>query len=79
MISQSKKSNLNKIALTSLMLFLLFNFSFAQDTAKTSNEASPLKELKGFTQTFYYIPGYEARAETIALLMEQACIFLKKR
>jgi len=78
MISQSNKSNLKKVALISLMLLLLCNFSFAQDTEKTSNEPSPLKELKGFTQTFYYSPGYEARAETIALFMEQAGIFFKK-
>ncbi len=55
-----------------LALLLLLNISFAQDTVMTTTEPFQLEELKGFTQTFYYSPGHEARAKNIAVLMEDA-------
>lgn len=63
---------LEKTIHISLALLLLCDFSFSQDTAKTAAGPVPLNELKGFTQTFYYSPGHEARAKTIAVLMENA-------
>ncbi|MGZ8523744.1 MAG: hypothetical protein ACXWV1_04905 [Chitinophagaceae bacterium] len=62
----------------SLALLLLCNFSFSQDTAKTATEPFPLKELKGFTQTFYYSPGHETRAKNIAVFMENAGNYFQK-
>lgn len=47
------------------------NLSFGQDSGKTA-EPKALEELKGFTQTFYYSTGQEARARSIAELMENA-------
>lgn len=61
-----------------LALLMLCNISFAQDTEKPAAEQLPLKELKGFTQTFYYSPGHEARAKNIALFMEHAGSYFQK-
>lgn len=55
-----------------LAFLLLCNFSFGQEKAQKTTEPYPLKELHGFTQTFYYSPGYEARAEEIAVFLEDA-------
>jgi hypothetical protein len=54
------------------VLTLLCNSSFAQDNEKTATEPLPLEELKGFTQLYYYSPGHETRAKTIAVFMENA-------
>ena len=61
----------NTIHIT-LALLLLCNFSCAQDTTKIAASSSPLEQLKGFTQTYYYSPGHEARAKSIAVFMERA-------
>ena len=54
-----------------LVLILFYNFSFAQETAKNT-EPSPLEELNGFTQTYYYSPGHKERAKDIAKFLEEA-------
>lgn len=64
--------------LTAFALLLLCKMSFAQGTAKTTTEPFPLKELKGFTQTFYYSPGHEVRANNIAVFMENAGNYFQK-
>jgi len=61
-----------------LALLLFSNFSFAQDTSNTATEPFPLEELAGFTQSFYYSPGHEARAKHIAVFMENAGIFFQQ-
>ena len=71
----TKQSNAGKGKSTiysTIALLFLFNFSIAQDTTKPANEPVALLELKGFTQTFYFSPGYEKRAKDIAVFMEQA-------
>jgi hypothetical protein len=55
-------------------LLLVCNFSFAQEPPTEVTDIR-LKELKGFSQTYYYSPGYEARANSIATLMENAVDF----
>ena len=64
------------IYILSVML-LLCNLSIAQQPNKTANP-SPLKELTGFTQTFYYSPGHEARAKEIAGFLENAGNYFQK-
>lgn len=51
--------------LNTTILLLLCHFCFAQNTA-------PLEELKGVSQTYYYSPGHEERAKSIARFMESA-------
>jgi len=69
--TKSLKGNLISTILIAFALLLYCNNSFAQDTSKAT-QPFPLEELKGFTQTYYYSPGYEARARSIAVLMENA-------
>lgn len=64
--------------LITLILLLVFNLSFAQDNEKVTTEPLPLEELKGFTQTYYYSPGHEVRAKSIAVFMEGAGNFFQK-
>jgi len=59
-------------------LLLLYNFSFAQDSANKANDPFPLDQLKGFTQTFYFSPGHEARAKSIAVFMVHAGNFFQQ-
>lgn len=66
----------NRIYILSALL-LLCNFSFAQQ-AKKITDPSPLKELHGFTQTYYYSPGHEERAKEIAVFLENAGNYFKK-
>ena len=61
-----------------LALLLLCNYSFAQDSTNTSTSSSPLEQLQGFTQTFYYSPGHEARVKSIAVFMENAGNYFQK-
>lgn len=61
-----------------LVLPLLCNFSFAQEIAKKTTDPFPLKELNGFTQTFYYSPGHEARAKDIAVFLEDAGTYFQE-
>jgi len=49
---------------------------FAQD--RTKADTHPLEELKGFTQTYYYSSGHEARAKSIAVFMEDAGRFFQQ-
>lgn len=74
-LSYTFVKNANLIAIP---LLLLCNFSFAQDINQTTNETNPLAELTGFTQTFYYSPGYEARANDIAVFLENAGNFFQE-
>lgn len=62
----------------SLALLVMQNFSFAQDTLNPIGEKLSLPKLKGFTQTFYYSPDYQARAESIAVFMEKAGGFFQE-
>ena len=81
MIAQSNSQSHFKLVKTihaSLVLVLLINFSFAQDTAKTVTKPFPLEALKGFTQTYYYSPGRQERAKSIASFMENASIYFQK-
>jgi hypothetical protein len=61
-----------------IALLLHCSLSFAQETSKTESETFPLKELKGFTQTYYYSSGREQRAKSIAVFMENAGVFFQK-
>lgn len=54
-----------------LAAILLTGLSFSQEENK-QEDPPPLKELHGFTQTFYYSPGHEARAKDIAVFLEDA-------
>lgn len=65
-----------RLSILSAML-LMANLTFAQ-SAKNSTDPSPLKELKGFTQTYYYSPGHEDRAKEIAVFLEVAGKFFQK-
>ena len=78
MITQLQKSKIKNRLHLALALLLLGQFSNAQQSEKTNNEPPPLEELKGFTQTFYYSAGHEARAKSIALFMEDAGNYFKK-
>ncbi len=60
-----------------LLLCFFCNYSFAQETANNS-KTSPLSELKGFTQIYYYSSDQEIRAKQIAALMEDAVLFFQK-
>lgn len=60
-----------------LVLILFYNFSFAQETTK-NNGPSPLEELNGFTQTYYYSPGHKERAKDIAEFLEDAGDYFQK-
>lgn len=57
---------------------LFSSLSFAQEAAIISSEPFPLKELKGYRQTYFYSPGREQRAISIAGLMERAGVFFQK-
>ena len=61
-----------------LLLWLILCYlqipCFTQQTALTGT----LRELKGFTQTYFYSPGYEERARHIAGFMEKAGKFFQK-
>ena len=63
---------------TALTWLLLCHFSFAQETVKATNGPLPLEELKGFTQTYYYSPGHEARAKDIAIFLQNAGDYFQK-
>jgi hypothetical protein len=62
----------------SLVLLLFTRLSFAQDTTKTVTKPFSLEVLKGFTQTFYYSPGRQERAKSIAGFMENAGDYFQK-
>ncbi len=74
----SKKIEMKSTIHATLVLLLLCTCCFAQDTAKTKTEPFALEELQGFTQTYYYSPGCEARARDIAILMENAGHYFQK-
>lgn len=59
-------------------LLALCTSSYAQNAEDITTESLPLKELSGFTQTYYYSPGLEARAQNIAVFMENAGRFFEK-
>ncbi len=59
-------------------VLVLCNFSFAQDTITSATRPPSLIEMKGYTQTFYYSPGHEARAKSIAVFMENAGNYFQK-
>jgi hypothetical protein len=63
---------LEKTLRITFVLLLLCNFSLAQNTVATAPEPFSLKELKGFTQTYYYSSGCETRTRSIAVFMENA-------
>lgn len=54
------------------MLPLLWNLCLAQDTSKTATTTVPLEELKGFSQSYFYSPGQQERAKSIAVFLENA-------
>ncbi|HVG16614.1 MAG TPA: hypothetical protein VM935_16690 [Chitinophagaceae bacterium] len=66
----TKGTRLNIVSIT-LGLFVC-SFSFSQDTTKNNTANHSLPSLKGFAQTYYFSPGYEARAKDIATFMEGA-------
>ncbi len=59
-----------------LAMMLAGNLSIAQETKAESNPF-PLDSLNGFTQTYYYSPGYENRARNIAVFMENAGVYFE--
>ena len=68
---------LTKIKIVFALLFLC-NVSFAQDTSTKITKQLPLYKLTGFTQTYYYSPGHEERAKSIAVFMEKAGKYFQK-
>ncbi len=60
-----------------LTMILCCNVCIAQETIRI-NDTTQLQTLKGFTQTFYYSPGQETRAKSIAAFIEHAGEFFKK-
>ncbi len=68
---------LSKKSFFVFVLMSLCNSSFSQDSKKTAASHS-LEELKGFTQTYYYSPGAEARAKNIAEFMEDAVRYFQE-
>jgi hypothetical protein len=69
---------LGKTIYITLALLLACSFSVAQETSKTPTKALALKELKGFTQTFYYSAGHQERAKSIAVFMESAGAYFQQ-
>lgn len=61
----------NALHLFTSLLFCSFTL------AQNPNEASGLEELKGYTQTFYFSTGQQARATNIAQFMEDAGVFFQ--
>jgi len=61
-----------------LMLHLVCTFSVAQDVKKQTTEPVGLDKLRGFSQTYFYSPGYEDRAKAIAAFMENAGNYFQK-
>lgn len=78
MIIHSLKSFKKSIPHPALVWVLLCQLSFAQEPVKTGTAPLPLEVLTGFTQTYYYSPGHEARAKHIAIFMEQAGRFFQE-
>lgn len=68
---------LEKAIHITFVLVLLGHVAVAQDAVKTTSE-SQLEELKGFTQTYYYSAGQEARAKSIAVFMENAGTYFQQ-
>lgn len=67
----------NAIHLT-LALLLLSNCCSGQDTSEaTTVDSLLLEELTGFSQTFYFSPGHEARTKNIAEFLEGAGSFFQ--
>ena len=69
---------LEKMIRITFVLMLLCHSSFSQENEKTATEPLLLEELKGFTQTYYYSPGHEARAKNIAEFMENAGLYFQQ-
>jgi hypothetical protein len=67
----------NTICIT-FVLTLLCTVSVAQEHTKTATDSVSLEALKGFTQTYYYSSGHEARAKNIAVFMENAGQFFQQ-
>lgn len=59
-------------------LLLVCKFSLAQSSIKTTADSLSLGELTGFTQTYFYSPGQERRANEIASLMEDAGAYFQQ-
>ena len=63
------------------MLFLLAMLTMPQHSlaqGSSSENEFPLKALTGFTQTYYYSPGCQERAASIAAMMEDAGVFFQQ-
>lgn len=59
-------------------LLMLCSPTFTQETSEEATQPFPLEELKGFTQTYYYSPGREERAKSIATFMENSGNYFQK-
>ena len=61
-----------------LILLLLFDCSFGQDTVEHSaTDSLLLEELTGLTQTYFFSPGHAVRAKSIAKFIENAGSFFQ--
>ena len=69
---------MKKAIYINLALSFLCAFSFAQNMSIKATAPSQLHQLTGFTQTFYYSPGYEVRSKSIAVFMEHAGNYFHK-
>ncbi|MBC7848398.1 MAG: hypothetical protein H7Y31_01615 [Chitinophagaceae bacterium] len=61
-----------------LFLMILANFSFAQDSSTAEIKSDSLDKLNGYTQVYYFSPGHQARAKSIADFMENAGRFFQQ-
>lgn len=71
-MQNSSENNTNLFTILCAIMFLL-----SCSKEHSNNEAFPLQELKGYSQTFYCSPTVGERAKTIASLMEKAGDFFQ--
>ena len=71
-------SPIKKTRTCALILLFFCNVSFAQEKSGIAKETSGLDSLMGYTQTYYYSPGHEKRANHIATFLEKAGHFFQE-
>lgn len=60
-----------------VFILVLGTPSFSQENSKSNTETPSLEVLTGFTQSYYYSAGQQARAKDIATFMERAGNFFQ--
>lgn len=65
-------NHISKVCFAIVLVLATCYVAFSQQSRRSSADSLQLSKLKGFTQTYYYSPGHEARAKSIAVFMENA-------